>query len=544
MAKLNRKAGLLIPGMIVCAVLARILGKFDVFPFFFGLLRSLIYISLYIGWGFSVKRRILQTQVRRYMLGISFLMVFWFTVRSIKYHFAIDPGVIRILWYWYYFPMLFIPLLSVFVALSLGKPEAWRLPKRAALLYLPTLLFLLLVVTNDFHQLVFSFPPGKVWSDLDYGYGPGCYFVMGWEILCALTAFLLMLVKCRRAQWKKYLPALLLSCSVVYGLIYISGAKWMQLIGGDITAVQCLLFSGILESCIQCGLIQTNTGYDELFRAGTFGAQIADDHCRVCYASANSPVLSEDDMRAAQEHAFPSNKHTLLKSHPIDGGRVYWQEDIESITALLEKLEENREALAEKNHLEQENYRIKREILAFREKNRLYDSLQEETSRQIDLLHALFSRYEQEKEPNKQRRLLAQMTVVGAYIKRRGNLIFISETAKTIDTAELSFCVEESMANLRLLGAACAADVPQGVKLYTRDGIAAYDFFEDVLEASLEDLRSVWLKLRLLAGSVLLCLEVECESSLSGFQKRCESCTLEDGVWRFVLPIGKAGEAS
>ena len=70
-----------------------------------GLVRTMIYISLYIGWGFSVNRRILQTQVRRYMTGVSFLAVFWFIVRSMKYYFIADPGAIRQLWYWYYFPM-------------------------------------------------------------------------------------------------------------------------------------------------------------------------------------------------------------------------------------------------------------------------------------------------------------------------------------------------------------------------------------------------------------------------------------------------------
>ncbi len=80
----------------------------------------------------------------------------------------------------------------------------------------------------------------------------------------------------------------------------------MQVIGGDITAVQCLMFTAILESCIQCGLIQTNNGYDELFKAGTFGAQIADHDHKVRYASANSPVLSEQIMCTAEAGAVKS----------------------------------------------------------------------------------------------------------------------------------------------------------------------------------------------------------------------------------------------
>lgn len=541
MTKQNQKMGLLITAMVVCAVLARVLGKFDVFPVPLGLVRTMIYISLYIGWGFSVNRRILQTQVRRYMTGVSFLAVFWFIVRSIKYFFISDPGVIRQLWYWFYFPMLFIPLFSVFVSMSLGKPESYRLPKWTTLLYIPTLLFLLLVLSNDFHQLVFSFPAGTVWSDSDNGYEYGYYLVIGWEILCALSAFAVMLVKCRMAQRRKYLPAFLLSCSIVYAVIYASGVEWMQLIGGDITAVQCLMFTGILESCIQCGLIQTNTGYDELFEAGTLGAQIADNDHQIRYASANSPVLSEQAMSAAEEGAVSLDRNTLLKSHSIEGGRVYWREDITDITALLEKLEENRETLAESVLLEQENYRVKLEIHTWREKNRLYDLLQEMTAHQIDLLSSLFSQYDAEEDPEKCRSLLAKITVIGAYIKRMGNLIFIREKTQTTDTTELSLCMEESFANLQLMGVECESDIKKDIKILTEDAISAYDFFEKVVEAAIDDLHFVWLKVRSLTDSIVLRLEVECESSLADLQDACESCSLEDGVWCFVLHFRKAG---
>lgn len=95
-----------------------------------------------------------------------------------------------------------------------------------------------------------------------------------------------------------------------------------------------------------------------------------------------------------------------------------------------QKLEENKETIAESNHLEQENYRIKLEIHTLREKNRLYDLLQEETAHQIDLLNDLFYLYDEEENPEKRRSLLAKITVIGAYIKRRGNLIFIREKRK------------------------------------------------------------------------------------------------------------------
>ena len=239
-----------------------------------------------------------------------------------------------------------------------------------------------------------------------------------------------------------------MTCSIVYAFIYASGAEWIQLIGGDITAAQCLMFTGILESCIQCGLIQTNTGYKSLFEAGSIGAQVVDTDYRTRYASSNAPELTADLIRTAETDAIMLDHNTLLRSSKINGGNVLWQEDVADITALLERLEENRKTIAESNYLEQENYKTKLKINTVREKNRLYDWLQAQTAHQIELLDRLLAQYETETDPESCRSLLAKAAVIGAYIKRRGNLMFIGERSDVTDAAELSACFDESFANL------------------------------------------------------------------------------------------------
>lgn len=543
MTKQNNKTGFLVAAMVFSAIALRVLGKFDILIVPGGIVRSLIYIALYIGWGISVSKRIIQTQVRHYMVSVSGLMVFWFVIRTIKYFFITDIGIVRQLWYWFYLPMLFIPLFSLFVAISLGKPANAKLSKTTlVLLSIPTVLCLLLVLTNDLHQLVFAFPEGKVWTDNNMNYAFGYYFVLGWEILCALAAFIIMLIKCRHSQRKKYLPFLLLACSIVYGLMYASGAKWMQLIGGDIAAAQCLMFTGILESCIQCGLIQTNTGYQSLFEAGSIGAQIADTDWHTRYASSNAPELTADMMRSAEKDAAMLDRNTLLRSSRIPGGHVLWQEDITDITALLEKLEENRKTISESNDVEQENYKTKVKINTVREKNRLYDRLQAQTAHQIELLDQLLTQYEAQSDPEIRRSLLAKAAVIGAYIKRRGNLMFIGEKSDVTDTAELSACLDESFANLELMGVECAIDIPGKNSITIRDAIRVYDFFEAVTEEAMDDIRFVWLKARSLEDAVIFYLQAESKTELSALSALADACTFEDGVWRFSLRIGKAGE--
>ena len=545
MTKQDHKTGFLVAGMVFSAIALRVLGKFGILIVPGGIARSLIYIALYIGWGISVSKRIIQVQVRHYLIAVSGLMVFWFVIRSMKYYFITDIGIARQLWYWYYLPMLFIPLFSLFVAISLGKPASARLSKTAlVLLYIPTVLCLLLVLTNDLHQLVFSFPEGEVWTDKNNGYTFGYYIVLGWEILCALAAFVIMIIKCRLSYRKKYLPFLLLACSIVYALIYVSGVEWMQLIGGDIAAAQCLMFTGILESCIQCGLIQTNTGYEELFMVSRLGAQITDQGNTVCLASSKAGGLTGEQRMSAKTHPVLADKTTLIKSKPIRFGHVLWQEDVSELTEAIEQIEENCRDLSERNRLRQENLETKKKILSLQEKNRAADVLNRETAGQISMIEHLLTQYDTENDAKKREKLLAGAAVLGAYIKRYGNLLLVSHREETADICDLSRCFEDSFVNLELLDVKCLCTLPADVILATKDMLRIYRTFETILEDCLFDLHSVWVNARERKGQFLVSIDFVCDTDLSGHKADADLYSCEDGTCRFTFQLQKGGEGA
>ena len=462
-----------------------------------------------------------------------------------RYHFITDIGIARQLWYLYYLPMLFIPLFSLFVAISLGKPENARLSKTALLLLsIPTVLCLLLVLTNDLHQLVFSFPEGEVWTDDNNGYTFGYYIVLGWEILCALAAFVIMIIKCRLSYRKKYLPFLLLACSIVYAFIYVSGVEWMQLIGGDITAAQCLMFTGILESCIQCGLIQTNTGYEELFMASRLGAQITDQGNTVCLASSNAGGLTDEQRMSAKTHPVLADKTTLIKSKPIRFGHVLWQEDVSELTEAIEQIEENCRDLSERNRLRQENLETKKKILSLQEKNRAADVLNRETAGQISMIEHLLTQYDTENDAKKREKLLAGAAVLGAYIKRYGNLLLVSHREETADIRDLSRCFEDSFVNLELLDVKCLCTLPADVILATKDMLRIYHAFETILEDCLFDLHSVWVNARERKGQFLVSIDYVCDTDLSCHKADADLYSCEDGTCRFTFQLQKGGEGA
>ena len=545
MTKQNHKTGFLVAAMVFSAIALRVLGKFDILIVPGGIARSLIYIALYIGWGISVSKRIIQVQVRHYLIAVSGLMVFWFVIRSMRYYFITDIGIARQLWYLYYLPMLFIPLFSLFVAISLGKPENARLSKTALLLLsIPTVLCLLLVLTNDLHQLVFSFPEGEVWTDINNGYTFGYYIVLGWEILCAFAAFVIMIIKCRLSYRKKYLPFLLLACSIVYALIYVSGVEWMQLIGGDIAAAQCLMFTGILESCIQCGLIQTNTGYEELFMVSRLGAQITDQGNTVCLASSNARELTGEQRMSAKTHPVLADKTTLIKSKPIRFGHVLWQEDVSELTEAIEQIEENCRDLSERNRIRRKNLETKKKIPSLQEKNRAADVLNRETTGQISMIKHLLTQYDTENDAQKREKLLAGAAVLGAYIKRYGNLLLVSHREETADICDLSRCFEDSFVNLELLDVKYLCTLPADVILATKDMLRIYHTFETILEDCLFDLHSVWVNARERKGQFLVSIDFVCDTDLSCHKADADLYSCEDGTCRFTFQLQKGGEGA
>ena len=528
---------------VLTAAVLRLVG-FEVngpFVLFLSISRASIYIGLFAVWGISVRNRIIQPQVRRCLTAVSVLMIFWITVRTIRFSLEGCPWAVRHLWYLYYLPMLFIPLLAVFIALSLGKPERFRLPKWASLLNIPTTLLLLFVLTNDLHQLVFVFPEdAAVWGN-DYSHAAGYFMAVGWIILCTAAALVTMMIKCRIPHSRQVLmlPFVPTMGALIYGVCMFFRLPWLKAIAGDMTVVFCLLIAAILESCMTCGLIQSNTGYEELFMVSRLGAQIMDQNHTVCLSSSNARDLTEEHRRIIRQQPVLADQTTLVRSQPIRYGHVLWQVDIGEISEAIEQIEENCCDLVERNRIWQKNLETRKKFLALREKNRVNDMLHRETARQIDRISRMLEQYEAESDDRKCRRLLAEAAVSGAYIKRYGNLLLIGECAETADIRDLARCFDESFLNLELLGVNCLHTLPSGICLKVKDMLWVYRSFETAVEDSLGDLQYVWINARERGEEMILNMEFVCDTDLSCLASMANSFSFEDGTDRFSYILQK-----
>ena len=171
---MKRNTKQLIPMILVFTIIAaayscRMLAMLDIGGVWMNYIRAALYLLLFSLWGYSIDRRIIQKQALHCLRLTAALMLVWLILRTLKYEFVTDLTVARYIWYLYYLPMLFIPLLGVYIALSLGKSEEYRLTEKAGFLVaVPGILFLL-VITNDLHQQVFAFSSGV--PDVPDNYG-------------------------------------------------------------------------------------------------------------------------------------------------------------------------------------------------------------------------------------------------------------------------------------------------------------------------------------------------------------------------------------
>ena len=87
----DKKILLTVAALILCAVVCRLFSRFDVVDdvlnYLCSLLRSIIYMGIIITWGVSVRRRVLNRSVRRYLMAIAALLLFWFGIRTCKFLF-------------------------------------------------------------------------------------------------------------------------------------------------------------------------------------------------------------------------------------------------------------------------------------------------------------------------------------------------------------------------------------------------------------------------------------------------------------------------
>ena len=513
--------------VIAIAYACRMLAKFDIGGPAVNHIRTALYLLLFTLWGFSLDRRIIQRQALHCLRLTAALMLLWLILRTLKYSVVTDLTAGRYIWYLYYLPMLFLPLLWVYIALSMGKSEDYRLSRGIGMLsIIPAALFLL-VITNDLHQQVFAFKSGVPGLPVSgtYSYRPLYFICLGWMVVCMAFSLVCLFRKSRipSGEGKRITPFVLGCAMLLYGILYLSGIPAVRWWFGDMNVMFCLLYAAIYESCIRCRMIPSNTGYVELFEASTLAVCIADRSGRIVLRSR----AAGKDMTCPQEgQRIVRPDGMRISSAPISGGYAVWQDNVRQLAELRTRLNANKEEMERNKKKLKDAYLVQKSLHELTEKNRIYNELEAKHSRQTAQMRQMLARCESA-SPAERRSLLKKVLLLGTYIKRSANLYFLSSEYQWLPQQELRLTVDEAVRALTACGTECGVIYRTTEPMRASEVVRLFDLLEIVAETTVDDLRSLFISV----SDSAMDLSVECAADLSAIASPEVTVRQEDGLW-------------
>ena len=470
-----------ISGYSICLFFFFLAGFFqmidDLLPDFwhvlFSLLAHVILLSLVIFWGVSIIHRIIRKDLRLYLLIIAIFILFFLVVRMIKYGLTRNDDILnRYLWYSYYVSQCLIPPTLLLASLSIETKDGKPLKKTWFLIFIPAIILLSLIYTNDLHQLAFIFEYSE--NDFSYKHGIVFYLAIIWEILITIISIIIMIIKCQVSACRKkiWIPIFtFLGCvfiSTICFLVNISSFKIPELL-----CFSCIL---IIESCINIGLIPSNINYEKYFYHSMCSAFITDESLQVIYRSKSLLSLDKEQLKAAIISPIMVNKNTRFYGTKIHGGYTFRSEDLSLINEINIGLQEAKQQIKEENDIIEAENEMKKQSAKIDEQKKLYAKVETYTKDEINKLNnlLLLKTINEEDFINKMR----FACVLAAYIKRRSNLILLSKKDKLMDVDELALSINESISYLSLTNIECFLDFNLKGKINSDILGKIYDFFE------------------------------------------------------------------
>ena len=481
--------------------------------------RNCIYQGMYCAWVIYLEKHVVHKKMRRCLTGIGCLMVFWFFIRTVKFHIFYEPLGEHICWYLYYVPMILIPVLGLSAALFFVEKDEEKTVRKIIMLLSVAAVLIVSVFTNDLHQLVFRFSKQPPFSDMDYSYGILFMVIQAWMLLC-LTGMEIILIRKSRIPgkkqfWMPVIPGILL---LGWNIGNIFRLPFIKVIAGDMTAVCCLLMAAIYQGCILCGLIQTNSRYFELFQtSGGLDAEITDYSFQRYYHSGDFPELTPELRAIIIDRSFVQEEGIRINHIPIRGGHLFWSEDISVLLDQYQDILEQQEELTTRNRLLQKTYQKEAERRKAEEQNRLLNMIQNQTAGQLELLSQLMDELERTESREQYDWILGKIVVVGTYLKRRKNLVLTQYTSdrNLLTMEDLRQSLAESCDSLKLCRIRAAYYVEKGnVQLNAEDILKCYDTFEWLVERLSDVMQSVFYRVSQIDDALRISVHIVSETDL------------------------------
>ena len=454
------------------------------------ILSALFLSAAILLWKGTVSHRMIRHDVRRVVIVMSWLMVGWLLLRLFKYQLTADGLLCRMCWYGYYIFQLALPVTLLYLAVILDHPEGEKKPLRP--LWPPLACYalsVLLVLTNDLHQLVFRFDLEGNWAS-DYSYGLGYWLMIGFSLLFFVLAVVKLFYKGRKsAYWGgKLFPLLFCGGLIFYVIAYVYRVPlaWES----DITVNICILSVLFFETVLHAGLVPVNIQYQRLFAFAPISLTILDENGRTVLSSRSAHPISRSIWKRLlmdMEQPLLRDSNTQLHAIPVRSGMAVWQEDLSRINRLKREIQDVQDRLEAANRLLREEGEIKKRLMTVEANRSLFEQLDRDMEQRVASLTRLIKTLPKTDKP---KGLTAYITLCLCHIKRRCNLFFLARQGELLPGDELELYLDELAELARYAGLQTLIRCGQKEALEIRSAALCYDYAFETISWTLKETAS------------------------------------------------------
>ena len=390
-------------------------------------------------------------------------------------------------WYLLYIPLLFIPAMWFITNNQIYiKNKTYK--KVVAIISLAiSLVLFLLVLTNDFHQLVFIFPEGSNGSHpSDYKYNFGYFIIYAFIFLEILTTIVLFYTFSSKKTTikQKILPSVVILLVLVYSILYVAIDISVPYLS-DMTLVYTILGTMLVYVSMRCGLIKNSGAYFEFFET-----------CNVPLAIVNEK--QDIEYQNIQYQKQKVNDNILLQKQKLNSGTLLFLDDVGKLKTLqkelkteIEKLEYTNKILENKKDILQKEKQIKQHSL-------ILEKVEKQIRNKKNVLEQLLNELPNEingENKNQTKETLNEIKIVVGYLKRKTSLILLAEQKNEISKDELKLLFNESFNDLKWLNINAGIGLDEK-PIPTMTANKFYDIYNELLTKIKKENLDIWLTIK------------------------------------------------
>ncbi len=500
---------------IALAALLHIFDERQALPFTVITLVFFLYALVILLWARHMENRVLKASVARRFKTIAILLIGYLGTRTLKYEVLIQaPAAMPRIRYIYYFFILTVVHMVFLTSLNVGRSERDSIDKRWDLLWIPTGLLILLILTNDLHGLVFvtgGQAPGF------RQYGPVYLFT---NVYILLLAALTLVITSKQSLAEKRLksislPLLVLGICFLYTLLYIIDWPPFHYVKIAFQSAEFNILTVVLfiESLVFARLIPSNRDYESFLSMSSLNMGMMDLKGHMVLQPTRGPKVDAEEVRRASERALAVNENTLLESSSIHGGTCFWFADLTDFNRLKSQLVAANEEMLSENELLMANNKLQEKMAKVWEQREIRETIHRKLQPQFTGLKAIMDHLPDEREAYED--ALKDACILNVYIKRFSNLYLLSRNKGFLPLSELRLSFEESLDYLRLKNKVTSVHWDGTGGVDAASGIGLYAAFEKILESYLSSLSAVFVHLKEDGSLYRLAIYVESTADIS-----------------------------